>query len=503
MTPTKAETTPAPERSVARILARNTAVGIAAQLALKLATIVFQVFIVNTLGEGRFGQYNIVLAWAGLFAVLGDLGVTQYMRREVARDPANTDRLFWDTACLRFILAVVTTIVTVGGALVLTDYSPEIILGMLIFCGTYFIQVLMEPLASVLSGNERTDVVNGLYVAMNVLYMLFATLFLLAGFSFEWLFVAGLINMPIIIIIQIIIMRRMRFKVPSFKATPGRWLSLLRAGLPFTLTQIALSVTYQVDTVMLSSIFRVSDAFIGWYSTAYRLVFVVLNLVYAFSEAALPTMAREHEDRPEVVRAWYFGATRVLFFIGLPVAVGGMIMADEIIAFLYRDSIFPAWVALAVIIWDVPFVLYHSFCGNVAQSIRKENAAARIFLTMAVSNVIINLILIPPFGILGSAFATVLTDAVGALMYYILLRRYFGFGLKFTRVIRMAAGALVMALVLLPLKGIIHVIPLIALGGVVYLAFVWFSGAFTAEEKANLLRIVDKVRARLRPARAA
>ena len=56
-----------PERNVGKIIARNTLFGIGGQLALRVVSFIFTVLVVRTLGEEHFGQYSIVLAWAGLF----------------------------------------------------------------------------------------------------------------------------------------------------------------------------------------------------------------------------------------------------------------------------------------------------------------------------------------------------------------------------------------------------------------------------------------------------
>src|SRR5215475_5417825 len=116
-----------PKRSPGRIIARNTAFGFAAQIALRAVSFLFGVLIVHRLGTAEYGQYNIVLAWTGLFSVLGDLGITQYFTREIAREPQKTSELFWDMVVLRGLLAVLAAGVTTAGA-ILHPYSTEIVL---------------------------------------------------------------------------------------------------------------------------------------------------------------------------------------------------------------------------------------------------------------------------------------------------------------------------------------------------------------------------------------
>ena len=85
-----------PNMGVGRTIARNTAFGVGAQLVLRAASFIFQVAVINNLGDQNWGKYNIVIGWATLFGVLGDLGISQYLTREIARDKSNANQLFWN-----------------------------------------------------------------------------------------------------------------------------------------------------------------------------------------------------------------------------------------------------------------------------------------------------------------------------------------------------------------------------------------------------------------------
>jgi O-antigen/teichoic acid export membrane protein len=449
------------------------------------------------LGGEAFGQYWIVMAWAGLFSVIGDLGITQYLTREIARNPRRSVDLFWDTVSLRFILAIVSTVVTVGGAVLFTNYSRDILLGILVFSGTYFFQIMLAPLTSVLVGNERIDISSTLTVIMQVLWMIFAGLFLYLGFNFLWLFVAGILNMPIVTALAYWFVRRNKLGPPRFRVNPGMWLSVVRAGLPFGFTQLALSFAFRVDTIVLSQF--VSEFEVGLYNVAYNLVLTLLGLTASFGAAVMPTLAHEHARDPASILPWYYSSVKALMFIGLPIAVGGTLLAQPIIGFLYQPEIAPAAVVLAILVWDIPFVMYHSFSGQIANSTVREGAAARIYISLGFINLALNLIMVPRIGVIGSAFATVLTDATGAALYYFLYRRAFGAGLGFRRLIRLAAAAGVMGVVIAALNAL-NFFVVVAIGAAVYLGLVWVSGAFTQQERAQLTGFVRRrLPARLHP----
>jgi O-antigen/teichoic acid export membrane protein len=483
--------------SSARTIARNTAAGVGIQLFLKIATIIFNILVVRTLGGAEVGQLNIVLAWVFLFAVIGDLGVAQYYAREIARERGKARDLFWDVVALRIILAFVCTVVTIGVAIAISGYSQDILVGIFIFTLTYFFQAFIAPISSMLIGYERVDL-NWLLLALQQVFtLILQTIVLALGLGFVWLLVAGLVNMPIMLVVTLILSRRTKLEIPPPAFQPARWWVLLRHGLPFGLQQVMLSLGLRADTVILS-LTRVPNLVIGWYAVAYTyLVLMITNIVASFSGAVMPTLAREHVNNPEIVKSWYFRSVKYLLFIGLPIAVGGMVLALPIIDLLYPEEL-PAFLPLMILVWDIPFVMYHSFCGYLTTSIQKEVPAARIHLTMALANVTMNIFLIPRLGIIGASFATVMTDLCGAMLFYVLLRKEFGPGLGFVYLFRIPICAAIMGIILLLLPDW-HVLIKIGIGTLIYVPLIFASGTFTGEERQQLLNFGSKITRRLRP----
>ncbi len=476
-----------PTRSAGRIIARNTAFGIGAQLALRVASFIFTVLVVRTLGDEHFGRYSIVLAWAGLFSVIGDLGINQYLSREIARDKEASNRLFWDTVILRIILAILASTMTVGGAILLTDYSTEIIVGIAIFTSTYFLQAFLAPLQSLLVGNERVDIMSVMTVLNQVLFMTLAGLFLYLGFDFIWLVIASAITLPIMTLLHYQSIKRNQLGPPRFRINRGLWWGVIRAGMPFAMVQLSLSFAFQVDTIFLST--YTSDAVVGWYNAAYRLTLTLLTLSRSFNDAILPTLAREYVANPDSVRPWYYTSVRFIAMIGLPIAIGGSLLSDKI-GLIYGEDFLPATLALAILIWDLPFAMYHSLCGNITTSISREGQAARIYVSIGILNVILNAILVPRIGLVGACFATVITDAIGAVLFYLVLRKTLGAGLNLNRMLRLLTSSLLMALVVLLLRDA-HLLVVIAAGGTAYLLIVWFSGAISMDERMRIIQFVQ------------
>lgn len=486
--------TPTENRSAGRIILRNTVFGIGSQMALRIVSFLFQIFIVRTLGDAQFGTYNVIISWVSYFNVLGDLGITQYFRREIARDRTATGRYFWDMVVLRLILAVVTSIVTISTAFVfLKPYSEEIILAVILFCGTYFFQAFLIPLMMVIEGNERVDIRQIFEVIGQVVILIAGFILVSISKSFFWLIIAGFINIPILILLAYRIVKRNNFGPPRFHLNMGMWWSIIMYGLPFGLIQFALSSNRFADRIILN-LYSFSPAEIGWYSIAYNLTLNFTTLAQAFNDAFQPTLAREHAGDPTKAPRWYFRSVKIMLFLSLPIAIGGMLLAEPLISTIYKPENRAAYIALFIIIWDLPVVLYNNFCGNMTTAIVKERAAARINMTQSVVNVVVNIILIRPLGMIGAAFSTVISDTYAASLFYLLFRREFGPGLGFRHLLRVLASAVGMGAIIMILHDLqVNLFINIGLGAVSYLLLIWLTKAFTQEERTMISEVVGKI----------
>jgi O-antigen/teichoic acid export membrane protein len=205
----------------------------------------------------------------------------------------------------------------------------------------------------------------------------------------------------------------------------------------------------------------------------------------------MPTLAREHANNPDTVRPWYYTSVRFIVLVSLPIAIGGTLLSGNLIS-IFGDEFLPASLAFALLIWDLPFAMYHSFCGNITTSIKREGSAARIYVSVGLLNVLLNAILVPHFGLVAACFATILTDVFGAALFYLLLRREFGSGLKFGKMLYLALAACIMGVVVFLMSTISWVLSIPA-GGLIYLFLVWKLPALTESERQQLTNIARQI----------
>ncbi len=410
----------ASEGSLARTIFKNTSFITTGTVALKAINFLFGVFVVRRLGDARFGQYSIVLAFVGIFQILAELGMSQYVMREMARDKTNIERYFWNLVSLRVLLGLAAmAFIPITAHFV--GYSPELVLGVLIYTSSFVLSAFSEPLIGILTANERLDITTIINIFSQVAFMIFGAIFLFSGLGYIWLIIALLISVIPRIIIGLIMIRRMHITRLPFRLNPRIWPGLIRAGLPFGIISLMLSIAQSIDTVMLS--WYEPAQVVGWYNVAYNLVLAMMVFYAGFKEAIVPSLSRVFVRDPVQVDLWYYHSVRMIILVSIPMAFGGMVIAFPLIRFLYTDQFLPAALGMQILIWDIPVLMFASFCGNITTVVGEERSAARINIINTVANVGLNLFFIPMYGLVGAAIISVVTDMISALQFYLLLRK--------------------------------------------------------------------------------
>lgn len=469
-----------------RTIFKNTAFVMLGGALLKVINFIFSVYIVRKLGDDRFGQYSVVLAFVGLFQIFAELGVSQFAMREIAQDRAKTRQIFWNLVAVRLILAGFG-IISITLAAIGFGYEPKLVLGVFIFTTTFLLMAVQAPLQTVLTAWERFDLVTAMNILGQISFVFFGAIFLLSGLNYIWLIVASLLNIPPQILVGLWAVRKQRLLQGPIKFSPNTWPQLIRHGLPFGIIALTLTITFSIDSLILKA--HQPDNVVGWYRVAYNLVFSIMFLTNSFKDTIVPSLSRTYVSDPTEVERWYYRTLRFITIISIPIAIGGMLTAYPIIRFLYTEEFIKSAAALQIIVWDVPFLMFSSFCGNITTIVSEEKAAARIYASIAVFNIIGNLIFIPAYSFLGASVMTVLTDLLGSIQFYFMLRQKLHLPNMGSFFLRVLFASTLMGLII-SLAGKAHFIVLFGLGGIAYGAAIILLRVLDKREWSLILRLL-------------
>lgn len=405
-----------PQRSLTATVARNAAFVLGTQVVLKVLAFLFNVYVVRRLGDVHFGQYAAVVAYVAIFAVFTDCGMAPYAVRQMAEDHRRTSWLLPNIVAIRLVLSLIITMIAPLSAYWLGK-EHELVLGILIASAGLLIYAFQGPLDSALTARERLDYTATFSVVNQLVFWGLGVLLLINGMGFIGLIIASLSGAAVTAVLSGRAL--LRLSVDRLVLSMRRWPRLFLAALPFGVSDIAYAFMQRFDTVLMS--FILTDAAVGWYNVPYTLINMVLLIAQSIAIAVYPSMVRGYKANPKSLQSVTWRSIRYLLIICLPVAVGGTILADQIIIALYTDEFVNSVPVLQLMLWALPSLFLLELLGRVANTMHLERAAAKANVINAGITVLLNLMLVPTLGVMGGALALVVGRAIRLGQFWFLI----------------------------------------------------------------------------------
>lgn len=486
-------------QSAAARLVKNTLYFLASSTIVSILSFIFNVFVVRRLGDERYGLYNTALAYAAIFSIIGDLGMTQYVTREIARGRRTADEMYWNVVCVRLILSGVATLFITLSAAFAAEYEPTMVWGIFLVCLSYFMFAFFGPMQVVLNAHERVDYGSTLNTVNQMFFVSVGTLVLITGISFHGLIIASYIGLPISTLIGIRYIRRLKLAQLKFHITPREWLPMLWHSLPFAIITFTIMAATDLDTVILS-LNRPPEE-VGWYKAAYNLTQRFLFIPMAVVTPLTPQMSRHFGLSKERVHQTFNSVIKFMATVSMPIGVGISVLAEPITRFLYGDSYLPSVPALAILIWTIPLLSLSWICGSLTTASDKEKKAARVYFLAFLLNLSTNLYVVPRYGYIGAAITTVATEAAALIMFYLVLHNDFPLMDIKNTILKPVVAGLLMGVVIFILRHS-NLFVLVPLGAVVYIGSLFLLHPFNEREWELIKGFQGKLAGRLRRVRA-
>lgn len=388
--------------------------------ALRLALgLLVGVWVARYLGPTQFGLLNYVMAFVGLFAIFVNFGLENIVVRDLARDPADTEATLGTAALLHLLGAVVAygLLIAVISHLRPDDALARSVAGLLGL--TLFFRVF-DVARYWFEAQVLSKYVIRLSSAVLLVLSAVKVWLILTGatlIAFVWVRVvdgaAVGLGTALLFFLHGMPLKRLR-------AHWDRARTLMRDTWPLFLSGAAQLVYLKIDVVMLGQM--ADDTTVGIYSAATWVseVWYVIPMIIVGSVFPAILAAKKSGEAIYYRRLQQLFDLMVLMSLGL--AIPMTFASSLLMIFLFGAPFADAGPVLAVHIWASVFIFLSMassrwFLAENLQIMLLQRSALG-----AVANVILNYILIPDYGAIGAAWATVVSYALAALIYDILQR---------------------------------------------------------------------------------
>lgn len=284
---------------------------------------------------------------------------------------------------------------------------------------------------------------------------------------------------------------------------PERVRAYAHYGLPLAASLILGLILATVDRFLIAAFMDASA--VGVYHAGYSLANRTLDVIFIWlGSAAGPAAiaALEFGGRPALDKTAREQSSFMLL-IAIPAAVGLALVAQPLADLLVGEALrdgaaqVTPWIAASGLFAGVTTYYFHT-AFTLAKATRLLLLA---MIVPAIANIVLNVLLIPRFGLMGAVVATAISYALGLVASAVIGRRAIALPIPWSTLARAGAASAVMAVVvsLIPdFGGLLELALKAGIGGVVYAALALALDAGGARTQA--MTLVSRLRARVSPA---
>jgi len=247
----------------------------------------------------------------------------------------------------------------------------------------------------------------------------------------------------------------------------------------YFLAAVSANLFTNSDTIMLG--FLSTDQEIGIYTAGSKICIMAFSVAGAFSTAIMPRMSfllatGSHEEYSALLHRTF----DYLMMLVIPVALGIMLLADEIVSVIggtaYREAGNIARImSLGIIAYSIVVFIHYEVMGPQ----NNEKDVMKTTVISAVINVILNLVLIHFIGAVGAAIATLISKIIFAALCILKSQKQLSFRTLLSHIPSYIGASIAIIIVCTVSKHILHAaltrLTMSAIiSAIVYFGILWF-----------------------------
>jgi polysaccharide transporter, PST family len=370
------------------------------------------VWIARYLGPVQFGQYSFALAFVTIFSVVGALAVDASVVRDIVKEPSAKDEILGTATFLKFLGGLLAAALCMVAIIVLRPEEAVVKWLVIILAAGIMFQA-MDTIALWFQAQVQSKyTVWAKNIAVLIMTSVKVTLVLLNApiVAFAWAGLAeALLSALALIIVYHVIGQRISTWLPDLH----RAKVLLRESWPLLISAITAVLYLRMDVVMLGEMH--SEAAVGIYGAATRISEAWYFIPMALVASLQPSIMQAKKHSEELFQTRLRNVYNLMSALSISVATVVTLFADQLVRLLFGQSYEAAGAVLVVHVWAAVAVSLGVASSQylIAENLQKISMYRTTIGLMC--NLGLNLLLIPKYGALGAAVATLISYSLATI----------------------------------------------------------------------------------------
>jgi len=456
----------------------------------KIIRVVIIIYIARTLGTEDYGIFTYAMSLVAIFSIFSDIGLTSILTRELIKR-TEEKKEYLSTALvvkLGFLIGTIILIAIFTPLITKFEAAKPLLIIMAI---TIAFESLQGFFYAITRSQNKMEVEAGISIITEIL-----TTIVVLGIFFKYpsvkaLAIAYMIGNTLGLIITLTFLRENL--VGIFKYFKKQLVGpIIMASWPFAVMGFFGIFMTNIDSVIIG--IYTSPHILGLYASAQKPISLLHILPNFLAAGLFPIINKFSRDREEKkLSAVVEKSALASLLIALPIVVGGIIIAEPLISVTFGNQFIGAVFTLQILLVSLLIVFPGSMLADLILAENKQKVFIKSSFLGAATNVILDIILIPIYGITGSAVATVIAILIAYSFFFSEARKITKYnilgGIK-----KMVIATIIMAITTYILKTLaIPLLLIIGISAILYFALLLIMKEEIVEDVRLSFRTKNKI----------
>lgn len=399
-------------------LLKNSAVYVAGSMIVQVLGLIGLVFLMKYLPIPQYGKYIYIIEFISIFAFFSDGGFTQNIIKESSQNPEKIQNIYSKAQSAQFLISAIMLLLILGISFwsnSQTDFYYLMIFGLSVVASSLF-----APMLAIFIASGRKELIFYKDLTLSALKLIFMLTGIYLKAPLGYFIFLGFIN-PIVLLF-LLFYTKIKEDFPYLftpKINFSTSFSFIKKSLLFTVLMAANVIYNKIDIIMLEKM--IGSVEVGYYSGATRFIYPFMFISGAFMTAIFPSLAKYSNDKDKF-KGIQYTALYYLGGIGIVLSIVLFVGSDLLFNFFFDLKYEQSIPTFKVLVWYLAIVFIYGSISNNLVALGKVKFLVILNLIMILANVALNFFLIPHYGALGAAIATIICELLiltTAIIYWI------------------------------------------------------------------------------------
>ena len=357
------------------------------------------------LGPGNYGILNYASSFGGIFAFIATLGVDGILSRELVKHPEKRDDLMGTGFVLKLVGAVVAFILTNSAVFIFeSDYLIKFLV--LVFSLSFIMQVV-SIISTFFQSNVQAKQTTKAQIVATFITSVLKVLAIMMHVGVIWIMLIFVLDSLWNGLMLLLIYKKSGLLVRKWRFDGRLAKVILKNSWPLMLASAASYIYIKIDQVIVGHLMGTYE--VGLYAAAVKVAeawyFVPAIICSSLFPAIINAKKAGKSIYQERLKKFYL----LMGGLAVVIAMAMTLLARPVIIILFGSDYLASVPVLQIYIWS-GVGMFLTMAVN--QYLMAENMVRTIFLANLVSmisNVALNFILIPFWGLGGAAIASIIS----------------------------------------------------------------------------------------------